>query len=76
MLRVAAVASIICDDFGKPLDKKLVISTCLLHDIGNVIKFDFNSKVFPDSWFAPQGKRYWMEIQKEFIEKYSHRRSD
>ncbi len=40
MYRVAAVAKMICDHFQKPINKQEVIITCLLHDIGNIIKFD------------------------------------
>ncbi len=38
-LRVAAVAAQICDNFNKPLNKKEIITACLLHDMGNIIKF-------------------------------------
>ena len=40
MYRVTAVASRIVDNWkGQNLDKKEIIIACLLHDIGNIIKF-------------------------------------
>ncbi len=70
MFKVAGVALMICENIKKPINKDLVVSTCLIHDIGNVVKFDFQSKYFPDSWFAPQGRGYWKKIKREFIKKY------
>ncbi len=67
MYRVAAVAQILCENMDTPVDTKSVIATCLLHDMGNIIKFDFET--FPD-FFAKEGKEYWQGIQKEFHEKY------
>jgi HD domain len=67
MLRVAAVASLICDNFEESLDKEDVIAACLLHDMGNIIKFKFNVPEF----LAPEGLEYWEKVQKEFRNKYN-----
>ena len=67
MLRVAAVASLICDNFTEPLSKEEIISTCLLHDMGNILKFKWDS--LPD-FFEPEGVLYWQNIQNEYREKY------
>lgn len=69
MLRVAAVASIICDNFDNALDKNSIISACLLHDMGNIVKF--NLKLFPD-FRQPEGIDYWTKIQQEFRTKYGN----
>lgn len=45
MLNVAGVALIICNNFHGNLDKNLILSTCLLHDMGNPVKFNF--KTYP-----------------------------
>lgn len=66
-LRVAAVASIICDNFKAKLDSSAVITACLLHDMGNIVKFDFEA--FPE-FTKPEGKDYWKNIQDEVIRKY------
>ena len=67
MLRVTGVAAIICDSFESSLDKKTIISVCLVHDMGNIVKFKLDK--FPEG-LEPQGLIYWQKIQREFITKY------
>jgi isoleucyl-tRNA synthetase len=67
MLRVAAVASLICDNFTETIDKEKIITTCLFHDMGNIIKSDLN--YFPD-FLQPEGMEYWQEVKDEFVFKY------
>jgi len=67
MLRVASVASMICDSFDEPIDKEKIVKVCLLHDMGNIIKFQLD--YFPEL-NKPEGLEYWQNVQKEFIEKY------
>ena len=69
MLRVAAVASLICDNFSEPLLKNDIITTCLLHDMGNILKSNF--KFFPES-LEPEGLKYWQKIKDDFIKKYGN----
>jgi hypothetical protein len=43
MLRVAAVASLICDRLENvKIDKDIIVKTMLLHDLGNMLKFNFD----------------------------------
>ena len=45
MCRVASVADIICDNWeGARINKQDIEAACLLHDIGNIAKFDFTRK--------------------------------
>lgn len=67
MLRVAAVASIICDNFNEPLPKEEIVAACLLHDMGNIIKFDMNSLL---DFFKSEGVAYWQKVKDEYIKKY------
>lgn len=67
MLRVAAVASMICDNSAQTLPKNDIITACLLHDMGNIIKFDFS--YFPE-FFEPEGVEYWQNVRDEFVRKY------
>ena len=69
MLRVAAVASLICDNFNELLPKKDIITACLLHDMGNIIKFKLN--YFPE-FNKPEGIEYWQNVQNEYIKKYGN----
>lgn len=66
-LRVAAVARQVCDSLTVLVDTEVVVTACLLHDMGNILKFTFDS---PDEWFEPEGKEYWMKVQQEIAKKY------
>jgi len=68
-LRVAAVSQILCDSIPDFKDTKEVVTTCLLHDMGNVIKFDLN--YFPE-FLKPEGLEYWQKVKDEYIQKYGH----
>jgi hypothetical protein len=67
-LRVAAVAQTICQNLtGVEVSEPEVIAACLLHDMGNIIKFDLN--LFPE-FCQPAGVEYWQGVKQEFIDKY------
>lgn len=66
-LRVAGVAKQICDAIVEPLDKEGVVDVCLVHDMGNIIKFDLT--YFPD-FVQPEGLEYWQGVKDEYIAKY------
>jgi hypothetical protein len=71
MYRVAGVAAVICDQAQPSLKSQLhrpeVITACLLHDLGNIIKFDL--ALFPE-FLEPQGLEHWQQVQNEFFAKY------
>lgn len=69
MYRVASVANYICDHLSVPVDKKSVINASLLHDMGNIIKFDLNK--FPE-FNEPNGIAYWEAVKRNYIEKYGN----
>lgn len=66
-LRVASVASIVMNCFRKPLDKNTVITACLLHDMGNIIKFDLG--LYP-KYLKGRGLAYWEGVQNKFKRNY------
>ncbi len=67
MLRVAGVVSLICDNIEVSVDKDNLVKAALLHDMGNIIKFQLD--LFPE-FAQPEGVEYWRGVQKEFIDKY------
>ncbi len=67
MLRVTAVASLICDSYDEQLPKEEIVTACLLHDMGNIIKSRLD--YFPE-FLEPQGMEYWQKVQNEYIERY------
>jgi len=67
MIRVAAVAQLICDKSTVELDTKNIVTACLLHDMGNLIKAKMDS--MPEL-YEPEGVDHWIRIQAEMIERY------
>lgn len=65
--RVAAVALQICQNFPEPLDTKSVVTACLLHDMGNIVKFRL--RMFSDLALG-EDIEHWEVLQKKYIEKY------
>jgi 5'-deoxynucleotidase YfbR-like HD superfamily hydrolase len=73
MLRVAGVGLLICESLKVPVNTRDVVAACLLHDMGNLLKFDLN--VFPE-FLEPQGKAYWQKIKEEYQHKYGPNEHD
>ncbi|MBI3232351.1 MAG: HD domain-containing protein [Candidatus Doudnabacteria bacterium] len=72
MLRVAAVADTIVNNLTltptlPQRERGEVVAACLLHDMGNVVKFDFS--LFPET-AAEKGLEYWENVKQEFIKRY------
>lgn len=64
-LRVAAVAKCILS--AMQVENPAVISACLLHDMGNIIKFRLTD--FPE-FLEPQGLDYWEGVKADMIQRY------
>jgi hypothetical protein len=69
MLRVAAIGEYICDNWRGKIDKKSVVSALLLHDTGNLLKFDLTKGVelFDES---ERNIEYWLEVKKSMQQKF------
>ena len=65
-LTVAGVAALICEKTCKE-SKDEVVLACLLHDMGNIIKFDLDRKI-PGAEI--ENINYWKAVKQKFIEKY------
>ena len=67
-LRVAGVANLIGTAMsGQTIDINNITLACLLHDMGNIIKFKLDA--FPE-FLKPEGLDYWIGVQKEYIDRY------
>jgi len=67
-LRVAGVAHIIGKSMiDQDVDTENIVVACLLHDMGNIIKFKLD--VFPE-FVKPEGVDYWKKIQQEYFDRY------
>lgn len=70
MLRVAAVAKMIIDNTSHAVDEELIVTSCLLHDLGNLVKVNFSLPNL-EVYFEPEGVAYWQEKQFEIWETIS-----
>jgi len=83
-LRVAAVGDMICGNWnphpdplpkgegGQHVDRENIVAACLLHDMGNIVKFDFspeNLKRIPGLVNVADIPR-WEKVKNNFIKKY------
>lgn len=70
MLRVAKIADLIVKNWTGPnIDGVKINQTALLHDVGNIVKFDLEK--YPEFLEEERGNiEYWKKIQIEMIQKY------
>jgi len=66
-IRVASVGKITADSLAGDIDRTGIVCALLLHDMGNILKFDFS--VFPET-LEPLGLAYWESVKEEYREKY------
>lgn len=70
MLRVAGMSKVIAESWKRnTLSINAIIEACLLHDIGNILKFDLEKKAY---FLGEEEKNvgYWKEIKSEMSKKY------
>lgn len=65
MLRVAGVGKIILSGWKEDIDTDLVIKSLLLHDMGNIVKFDLENPLM-----EVPNLDHWKQVQRNFFEKY------
>jgi hypothetical protein len=70
MYRVTAIGLYIADHLQADIkvDKDIITKVNLLHDMGNIVKFDFN--LYAVMGMSAVDVPYWTNVQKEYIEKY------
>jgi hypothetical protein len=71
--KVAAVASFILENLTfvpvfSQREKEEVVAACLLHDMGNIIKFDLNAT--QSILNKKIDIEYWQKVKQEFVKKY------
>ncbi len=72
MFRVAALGNIICDHLRNiQADKDIITQMLLLHDMGNILKFDFSNLDLFDEEDKSQIDKY-RKAQHEFKKKYGN----
>lgn len=68
-MRAASVAWQICDSLDIEIDRDSIIKACIIHDMGNVIKFNLSH--FPQ-FCEPEGMEYWQNVKCDYILKYGN----
>lgn len=70
-LKVAGVAKLVCDNSAQKQEADDIIAACLLHDMGNVIKFDLSvtDRLLPGR-FSSEELAFWQRVKDEFMAKY------
>jgi hypothetical protein len=68
MYRVAAVGFLVAGYLEKTieLDKDIIVTELLLHDMGNIIKYDFGKSIV----FSPEETARLKKVRTDFITKY------
>ena len=66
MLRVGALAKVITD-FHTEVDRELIMTAALLHDVGNIVKITFDTA---PELLEPEGVEHWKERKAETVAKY------
>jgi phosphohistidine swiveling domain-containing protein len=70
LLRVASVGEVICENWSGPaIDRELILGTLLVHDIGNIVKADYDKfpALYPEEM---KNIRYWRSVQANMRRKY------
>lgn len=69
---VAAVASLICQYFEGNIDRENIIAACLLHDMGNIVKFNFDKQTLAKmpGLIDVGDAEHWQAVKEEFLQKY------
>jgi len=80
-LRVGAVGQILAQNWiypirptssgGAKVDVELTTKLCLLHDMGNIVKFDLSDEAQREAQFGKTGNLpYWRKVQAKYRDKY------
>lgn len=70
MYRVAVLANLILKHWnGSEVNNGIVKQACLLHDMGNIIKFDFDN--FPELLGEEiKNLNYWIQVKDSMVKRY------
>lgn len=69
LLRVTSLADFVQSKWQGPgLNKKTLLKSTLLHDLGSIVKFNLDNPEFYGS--EAKNIEYWREVKKETVERY------
>lgn len=70
MLRVSAIGKRVAQNWKSECDTDIVTKTCLLHDMGNIVKFDLSNNADRSKFGPVANLKYWQSVKQDYIEKY------
>ncbi|EKD79763.1 MAG: hypothetical protein ACD_40C00320G0004 [uncultured bacterium] len=70
MLRVAGVGKMVAKHWKNGCDARSVTKLCLLHDLGNIVKFDLQDNIDRSKFGQIENLKYWQGVQRAVWEKY------
>jgi len=68
-LRVGAIGNIVAKHWKRRLDVEMITNLCLIHDMGNIVKFDL-VHTQEDVYGMIKDLEYWQQVQKVVWDKY------
>jgi len=72
MLRVAAVGKLVAEAWKSECDADFATQLCLVHDLGNIVKFDLTEKSRGSKFGEIDNLQHWQDIQSRYWKKYGH----
>ena len=69
-LRVGAVCKIVAENFCKEVDVQYITKLGLVHDMGNIVKFDLQDNIDRSKFGQIENLKYWQGVQRTVWEKY------
>lgn len=70
-LRVGAVGQMVAENWRGGCDVEMVTKVCLLHDMGNIVKFDLSDEAQRNRMFGQvDDLANWRKVQEKYWEKY------
>ncbi len=76
MMRVAGIGKIVAENWKSKCDIQFTTQLCLVHDLGNIVKFDLSDDVDRSKFGIIENLPYWQQVQKEIWEKYGKEAHD
>lgn len=72
MLRVAGVGKLVAQAWKSKCDIEYVTQLCLVHDLGNIVKFDLRENIDRTKFGEIENLKYWQDVQASYWSKYGH----
>lgn len=69
-LRVASVGKLVAENWKQSADSPFITRLCLVHDLGNIVKFDLSEGVDRSKFGEIENLKFWRQVQQRYWDKY------